>query len=77
MALPLGRHVTKIERLDEAMEVAAALRGHDAIGSFHVALDDRPNYETLLHYRRLAEANGMELTVSADSIVLRPKEGTQ
>jgi len=60
------------ERLDEVLEVACRLAGRDAIGSMHLAIDERPTYDQLLHYRRMAEAFGLSLTLEADSLVLRP-----
>jgi len=58
--------------LDEVMEIASRLAGHDVVGSIHVVLGERPTYDALLHYRQLAEASGLTLTLTADSVVLRP-----
>jgi hypothetical protein len=59
-------------QLDEVMEIASRLAGQDAVGAIHVVVGERPTYDDLLHYRQLAEANGLTLTLTADSVVLRP-----
>jgi hypothetical protein len=60
-------------RLDDAMEVASRLAGTDAIGAIHITLVGRPTYDELYSYRQLAEANGLRLTMTANSIILRPR----
>jgi len=74
MQMPANEHhpTSTAKRLDEVLEVACRLAGRDAIGSLHVAIDERPTYDQVLHYRRLAEAFGLTLTLEADSLVLRP-----
>jgi hypothetical protein len=58
--------------MDEVLEIAARLAGSDAVAGIHVAFGERPTYDAILHYRRLAEASGLALIVEADAIVLRP-----
>jgi hypothetical protein len=67
-----SRKTSAAERLDEVMEVACRLAGTDAIGGIHVAIGERPTYGELVYYRSLAEAYGLSLTLTADTIVLRP-----
>jgi hypothetical protein len=58
--------------IDEVMEIASALAGHDAIGSIHIATNQRPTYAQLLRYRRRATAAGLELVLTRSSVILRP-----
>ncbi|MEA2531275.1 MAG: hypothetical protein QOG89_2919 [Thermomicrobiales bacterium] len=67
-----GHSRTTAWQLDDVMDIASRLAGHDAVGAIHVAVADRPTYDDILHYRRLAEANGLSLTLTVDSVVLRP-----
>jgi hypothetical protein len=60
-------------RMDDAIEVAMRLAGTDAIGAIHVAIVERPTYDELRHYRYLAEVHGLTLTMTGDSIILRPR----
>jgi hypothetical protein len=60
-------------RMNEAIEIAARLAGTDAIGAIHVSLVERPTYDELRHYRYVAEAHGLTLTLTGDSIILRPR----
>jgi hypothetical protein len=60
-------------QLDEAMAVARDLAGHDAIGAVHIVAANRPTYRGLRLYRELAEALDLELSITADTVVLRPR----
>jgi hypothetical protein len=59
-------------QLEDVLEIATQLVGDDEIGAVHVVVAERPTYDALLRSRRLAEANGLTLTLTADAIVLRP-----
>lgn len=73
MKTSTGQQVSTAERLDEVMAIASCLAGRDAIGAIHVATNERLSYDQLVHYRRVAGANGLMMWVSANSIVFRPR----
>jgi hypothetical protein len=68
-----GLTPTSRRRLEEAIEVAARLAGTDAIGAIHLATAERPTYDELRLFQQIAACCGLTLTLTADSIILRPK----
>jgi hypothetical protein len=64
---------TKHHQVDDTVKIATRLAGTAEIGAIHVAVGDRPTYDELRHYRDLADSHALTLSMTADSIVLRPR----
>jgi hypothetical protein len=63
--------------VDEVMDIAAQLAAHDAVGSIHIAIDQRPTYDTLSRYRQSAADSGLTLSVEQNALALRPDSDGQ
>jgi hypothetical protein len=49
------------------------MAGTDDIGAIHITVPERPTFDELRLFRRIAACHGLTLTMTADSIILRPK----
>jgi hypothetical protein len=60
-------------RLEDAIEIASRMAGTDAVCAMHITVLERPTYDELRLFQQIAACHGLILTMTADSIIVRPK----
>jgi hypothetical protein len=63
---------TLMRSIEMAIELAAQRAANDDLAAIEIVFRHLPPYDQLINLREIAELSGVQLTVAADHIIVRP-----
>jgi hypothetical protein len=63
---------TLMRSIEMAIELAAQQAANDDLAAIEIVFRHLPPYDHLINLREIAELSGVQLTVAADHIIVRP-----